>query len=609
MKLFGRFASFDILYKSGVATFVRFPFTLICAIVGTIAAIILIEAQGGPELNYLEKLMVVSTLGLPLFTALGCFADKKQWPRSRNWLLQGFGVVLLAVYYFSLPPDLDEPLYSLQRYLLLNISFHFLVAFLPYLGGKQVQGYWQYNKSLFLNFLTALLYSGALYLGLVMALLALNYLFGVKIDNNTYPELLLVIVGIFNTWIFLAGIPKNLEELNSVSDYPKGLKVFTQYILLPLVVLYFIILISYEAKIIITWNWPKGWVSEMVLWYAVVGILSLLLLHPLREQSENKWIKVFSKWFFWALIPLVAMLFLAILVRISDYGFTEMRYYVLAMAVGLTLGVLYLVFSKSKDIRVIPMIICVLALLSAYGPWSAFTVSSKCQQERFENFLINNQMLADGKLQAAPVKLSNETTAEMSSIITYLCNIHGVSSFSRWLPDSVLNPIDTVVRNNRPQKIAEQLGITYMPYYQGAQSQEYFDFTPKEREMIKLSDYDYLIDLGAYNVGTFEQKFSMNGDSLSVSYDIQTYVFKFKLLNARDSALETVEFPLKEPVEVLIDKWRTGQVSQAELIFDVPGKKFDAKLIMREISGWRREKEIIVNLLSAQILLREHKRT
>ena len=608
MKLFGRFPSFDHLYKNGTATFIRFPFTLISAIVGTVAGVVLVEAQGGDELNYIEKMMVVCSLGLPLFTALACFAEKFGSNKQNNLLIQSMAAVLLAGYYFTLPPDIDDPFYHLQRYLLLNIAFHFLVAFLPYLGGQQVQGFWQYNKSLFLRFLTAMLYSGVLYLGLSMAILALDYLFGVNIDEDSYVELWLLMAGIVNTWIFLAGLPQNLEQLNSVSEYPKGLKVFTQYILLPLVALYFVILIAYEAKIIITWNWPKGWVSQMVLWYAVVGILSLLLLHPLREQSGNRWIQVFSKWFFRALIPLVAMLFLAILARISDYGITENRYYVQAMAVGLTVVVLYFVFSKAKDIRVIPVVIFAIALLSAYGPWSAFTVSQKSQQNRIEKFMAENGMLVDGKFVKAAERIPLKTEREMSSIIDYLSKTHGLESFAKWLSDSVVKSMDTVNRYQRGMKIAEAFGIKYMPYYRGSDdSQEYFDFTPQEREIIKLEGYDFLIDLGSYNVGAVDQKFPLNGDSMHVIYDIVTHAFKFKFINGPDtSAFETVDYSLIEPVTALVDKWRTGNVAQEDLIFDISGKKFDAKLIVKQVSGYKREKEIIVNLLSADILLRTH---
>ena len=42
-----------------------------------------------------------------------------------------------------------------------------------------------------------------------------------------------------NTFIFLAGVPKDLSALEKETSYPKGLKAFTQFVFLPLITLYF----------------------------------------------------------------------------------------------------------------------------------------------------------------------------------------------------------------------------------------------------------------------------------------------------------------------------------------------------------------------------------
>ena len=109
-----------------------------------------------------------------------------------------------------------------------------------------------------MRFLLAYLYSNVLFLGLAIALASADHLFGFDVEENNYLYLFAIIAGVFNTWVFLAGVPKDLNTLNQTTDYPKGLKLFTQYILLPLVSLYFVILIAYELKITIEWNWPRG---------------------------------------------------------------------------------------------------------------------------------------------------------------------------------------------------------------------------------------------------------------------------------------------------------------------------------------------------------------
>ena len=124
------------------------------------------------------------------------------------------------------------------------------------------------------------MYSGFLYVGLILALSALKLLFDIEIHEELYLEFYIVIIGLFNTWFFVSGIPSNLEELENVNEYPKGLKIFAQYVLLPLLVLYLIILYAYGAKILIFWDWPKGIVSYLISCVSVLGILTVLLFYP-----------------------------------------------------------------------------------------------------------------------------------------------------------------------------------------------------------------------------------------------------------------------------------------------------------------------------------------
>src|SRR5699024_3468757 len=172
----------------------------------------------------------------------------------------------------------------------------------------------------------------------------------------------------FNTWFFLAGIPDPIHKLDRIRNYPKGLKVFTQNILIPLVIIYMIILYLYMAKIITQWAWPEGWISILVLSFSIAGILANLLLHPLRNDIKYKWVKRFSKGYYWILVPLSILLLLAIWRRISEYGITVERYFVLVLGLWLTGIVLYFVISRAKNIKVIPASLCIVAFAISIGP-------------------------------------------------------------------------------------------------------------------------------------------------------------------------------------------------------------------------------------------------
>ncbi|MCH9032623.1 MAG: DUF4153 domain-containing protein, partial [candidate division Zixibacteria bacterium] len=434
MNFLSRFPSYEYLLKAAGLAFARFPFTILSSILGVVVGIYLVELEGSLDEEYFsQKLLMVSALGLPLFTALAVFSERQLWSRILALGFQALGVALLALYFLSLPQDVTIPLLHIIRFVLLLVGLHFLVAWIAYVGKNQVTGFWQFNKALFLRFHTAIIYSAVMYFGLTIALGSADFLFDVEVKGERYFELWIIIYGIFQTWIFLAGLPEDLDSLNTPQKYPVGLKVFAQFILLPLVVLYFAILFAYEAKITLSWNWPKGWVSQLVLWYSVIGLLSLLLLHPLRTLAENKWINVFTKWFFRAFVPLLVMLFLAIARRISDYGVTENRYFVVAMALGLAVVVAYFIISKAKDIRLIPIVITGIAFFSAFGPWSAFSVSKKSQQGRLGALLIANVVIADDLGNKDTTEFSFDDRSEMSNIVRYLNKVHGPESFSQWI--------------------------------------------------------------------------------------------------------------------------------------------------------------------------------
>jgi len=226
----------------------------------------------------------------------------------------------------------------------------------------------------------------------MVALATSHVLLNVVIPRETYARVFVVLASMFNIWFFLAGVPKDFTLLESDESYPNGLKVFTQYVLLPLVVLYLAILYAYLFKVIATWTLPKGGVSNWVIGFSIMGILSLLLVHPLRNKEGNQWITLFVKCFYLAILPLLFFLHVSIFQRIADYGITELRYVVAVTSVWLAGIALYFIFSKKKNIQVIPVSLGLLTLLAAFGPLSAFSVSLWSQKSRIENLLRENNL-------------------------------------------------------------------------------------------------------------------------------------------------------------------------------------------------------------------------
>ncbi len=462
-----KFISISKINEAFLSTAKRFPLVVLVALLGTIAAVLLVNFETQDPDPFLVRLLMCCALGLPLFIAIQLLNERLQSGPVYKAGLKVIGLILLILYFFYLPGSFKQfPAYYFVEFAIINLGLHFLVAIIPYLLNYSNNGFWQYNKSLFIRILLAALYSAVLYIGLSVAILSMQNLFDIDIDPKRYFQLWIIILGFFNTFFFLSGVPENFIRLEKEKEYPKGLKIFTQYVLVPLVSVYMLILYAYMLKIVIQGVWPKGWVSMLILSFSVVGILAILLLFPVKNASENKWIQTFSRIYYFILVPLIIMLFLAIGIRVNEYGLTEARYYVIVLGIVLSLVTLYFIFSKQGKIIIIPFILFVFAFLTVVGPWSAVAMSKNSQLDRLEDFLAKKQMLKNGMAISASQKISFNDAKEISSIIDYLLNMHGIKTiqplFSQDLDSVFRDSSEELQYRNDPSKITALLNIRYI---------------------------------------------------------------------------------------------------------------------------------------------------
>jgi len=607
--IFKQFQSYKLIVQGAYQSFKRFPLALLCALFTTVILISIIQFDD-PEKHFtLIKLSMTAGLGLPLFIGIVAASESWGWPRKSSLIFQALGLLPLIAYYFSLPPNPSACHTYMVRYILLVITLHFMVAFLPYISGNRSYGFWQYNKSLFLGFLRSALFSAVMYIGLAIALFALKELFGINIPDKRFFQLWVIIAFTFNTWIFVAGIPQKLGELDNPQAYSEILRIFAQYILLPLVGLYLIILYTYEAKIILTWNWPKGWVSQLVSWFSVVGILSMLLLWPLSERTENRWIRIFSRWFFRALVPLIAMLFLVILERVNDYGITVNRYLVLAMAVGLSVLTLYFIFGRKKDIRAIPIIVCLTALLSAYGPWSAFAVSKNSQRARLERYLTQNGILVNNAIVPFQDTLSFENRKDLSAVISYLESWHGPEVFSPWISDSTIKALqDESYRWSRADSITAKFGFAYIPNWRSEENKyQYFSFSIADSMAMPISGYDrfYRFDLHSKDrTNKKNSSFILDADTCFISFCEHPPALNLSLYSGAAGRYESLEIPLTEDISNL-GVFRYGAIVDPEQVtFNRSLGGYEVRILIDYIQGSIISDSLTINDLRAFIFLR-----
>jgi len=433
-----RLPSVAQVWASLVDVFQRFPWTMIAALAGTLAALGMVESgeMSKPESWLLVRVIFCGLLAVPLTIALRLVAEARALPPARRVALELAGIAGVAAYFLlGLPSsfaDISEAVFI--RTAVLAIGLHLAVAFVPFAGRPDENAFWWFNWRLFERFCLGAVISAVLFAGLSVAMGSASQLFAFKIKPERYADLWLVIVGLFNTVFFLRGVPPPEDgEAEPPAAYPKVLRIFAQFALAPLVVAYLAILYPYAGKILLTHTWPNGWVALPVLCLAVAGVLEALFLHPVREQPGERWASWYWKWFFRALLPLTLLLYLSVRVRVGEYGMTESRYCGFALAIWLaTVSACYW-WPSNRAIRWIPASLAALCLFGTWGPWGVFSVSEQSQYQRLEQRLAAHGFLVSGILTPKPQPLDSREYDELQSLLRYLRERHHSARLGRLL--------------------------------------------------------------------------------------------------------------------------------------------------------------------------------
>jgi Domain of unknown function (DUF4153) len=610
-----KFPSIQSLAQAALNTCKRFPLTILFVLISCFFSMrlnhVYFRNYDSQEHYYYNNIIWSAYMGMLLSLVVSLYAERNRFSNGLKWLGGIITIILAIFFYLSLPDHFSEG--RLKQFILFMAGLHLMVAVVPFTGRNEVNGFWQYNKCLFLRILAAALYSVVLFIGLSLAMLAVDKLFSVDIKAKWYLDLFICIGEGFSCIFFLAAFPSHFEKLESSRDYPKGLKIFTQYVLLPLITVYLVILYAYMVKIIGTRQLPYGWVSYLVLAFAVAGILSLLLIHPIRHEANNKWIPAFSRFFYLAICPLIILLFLAINRRISDYGITEERYIVFALSCWLTFIAVYFISSKSKNIKIIPVSLCILSLMISFGPWGMFSVSYRSQINRLKHFLQTNAMLSeDQKIIPAKKTIANEDVSQISSIVEYLVNAHGYNSLQPWFSQN----LDSLLKDEsgkgryytylQSQNLLAFMGV--IKHDEVPNENRYFRVHPFRRDsLISLSGYEYFInDFGAENNSNEDSivnVFYHDGAPLKVTFE--RYTGKISIKSGNDVA---IHFDLNAKVSHLKKNdfaysADNDQFQQDSLILVGENKDLSAKIVLQEIIGMGGSKGIRIDHMSAAILV------
>ncbi|HEX7336106.1 MAG TPA: DUF4153 domain-containing protein [Gemmatimonadales bacterium] len=557
-----RLPSLETLAHQAREVLFRFPWTLTAAVIAAAAAL---QGTARPaNADELARIGMAVALGIPLTLALTLFAEERGWTPGRKAALNAGGVVLLLVFYLVWPGP--ERKHEVIRYLQLSAGLHLLVAVLPFLGRDESRAFWQYNRRLFLGILRAAVFSAVLFAGLAIAIVALDQLFGVHVPEEVYPRLWIVVVFVLNTWIFLAEVPRGMGRLASDTSYPRVLKVFAQYILTPLVFVYLAMLLAYLVKIILGGEWPSGWIGWLVTSVAVAGLLGFLLVHPLRNEPGEGWIRTYSRGLFIGLIPAAVVLLLAFWKRVLPYGWTELR--LLGVLLGLWLLGIALSYTlrPRAGIRPIPLTLAALLLLTAYGPLSVTSLSVASQGRRLARLISQSDEANREREASAALRFLLEHGARRQVAAAFPSKLEPLNWDS--LPDS------PTLRDQAATRILKRAGLRYVPRF--AMSDEgYVHLNAARHSATPISGLEWMLNVSAGDTTTLVA----GGDSVRVRFDTATGIARVR------AGSDTLVFDLGRLAAQVQDSAQSWSVAADRLRLEARSPTRRAVLALESING------------------------
>jgi hypothetical protein len=159
----------------------------------------------------------------------------------------------------------------------------------------------------------------------------------------------------------------------------------------------------------------------------------------------------------------------------------------------LCLIVPYFIVNRKKKIISIPLSMCVWLFVISFGPWGMFAVSENSQVGRLKELLIKNHILVDGRVQSEHDSVTFEATKQISSVISYLSEMHGFDAIQPWFGESLKDDlVGKASAHKDPARVARLMGIEYVRVWQ-ASSGGMIVFTADRDGSLAIDGYDRLL--------------------------------------------------------------------------------------------------------------------
>ena len=593
--------------KKGVE---RFPLTILCGIIVFLLSVYVIENSDMKNHNLLSeihKMLTLIGLSLPLTAALELIREKYLSDKNKciirvlNVVITVIFIIFYRFYYLN---GKDKAgiliLNNIEKLIATGIIFFLLFLLVPIIGKKDEEE--KYFQSVVVDKTVTILYSMVLFLGLTAVFLTVDGLSLIKLKEQIYIEIWLFVVFVF-AMIFFASKLKKVDENLEEYEIHKIFRFLIYFIVIPLITIYTGILYIYFGKMLITKSWPQGLVSHLILWYTIFSLFIMIMVTPMREKDLVA--KIFKNYFPFISVPLLILSIVSISKRISQYGVTELRYFIVLLGIWLIFCMVSSIFKARLSVILISLIAVV--YISVFSPINNRRITIMSQNKRLERILIKYGLLKDGKL-VKNSGLNENQKYEITDVLNYILGI-------RDKKDGVRNLYPFGKEDGKPYKKIEEfekeIGIDDSWYKYKYSASEYFTVFVINENMLnnqnnnieEVKGYEYIISgLDGYNFqensvkeyyGKYPVKISKN--NISVYNENKEELIKIEISEILKGILNKPEIQqrINKPKEEIKD----SVVPENILEFIGENEKVKYRIKMKQISvrGEENKKAEITN--------------
>lgn len=411
MKVFSKKYDFSSFASALITIIRRFPIALLFVVAFAVALIAMLwkDDYNGVLLYYLSAGVLMSLM-------FHLWREDEQRSRLLDIAFALAHVLLIvdALWLNSLSYSDYSPAIVAAR-VAVFISFSLGIFTIPFMKKRSDLESLVFTNRVIVTSLGSIALCSLLTISVLMLYQGALALFGVKLNDVTSYNIIITMLIVFMVLLcplmICSRIPSGVEKLEGQFHASKFYRGTIRFMIFPVVMLYVAVLYVYLALIVIHWELPNGHVAWLVTLMMVGVVMTVRQLYPLIISGEadiyERWA---VRWLPRLALPLIVLMTIGIVRRLSDYGLTVNRLYILTFNIWLYALCIGMIVTRARRINWVYISFAAIFLLTTAQPFNYFEI-----MRRMHNSKIAMATNANPP-QSLPIKSASELREWLESL-------------------------------------------------------------------------------------------------------------------------------------------------------------------------------------------------